>query len=167
MKLTSETHPFLVEERLSLPSKPSSEAVRDFRRQLQKWMRKYKRFATIRHNEIVASLGEPSVAPSPDSAEWQQIESARDELQAIARRCFGDCSPSFSPSASLPYPHQANSRTFANSRSTSDSLSLQRDPTHSFSHYLNVSESSGAGVELRPEGGGMRVVKIYSVPGQP
>lgn len=83
MKLSTDPNPSAVEVRVPLIVKPEAEALQLLRVELQKWMYKFRRFAAIRHGEVIANLGESSQADLPES------KAARRELQAIVERHCG------------------------------------------------------------------------------
>jgi len=83
MKLSTDPNPSAVEVRVPLIVKPEAEALQLLRVDLQKWMYKFRRFAAMRHGEVIANLGESSQADLPES------KAARRELQAIVERHCG------------------------------------------------------------------------------
>eukprot|EP00435_Cladocopium_sp_Y103_P068661 s1096_g32.t1 len=82
MKLSTDPNS-AVEVRVPLIVKPEAEALQLLRVDLQKWMYKFRRFAAMRHGEVIANLGEASQADLPES------KAARRELQAIVERHCG------------------------------------------------------------------------------
>lgn len=136
LKLCSESKA-VAEERLVLPTKPSREQVELLRRDLNHWTSKHRCFATLKYNEVVASLGPPLT--------FEEQEAARKELVAIINYLFGR------------EPLQPQKAPTGEARRRFKVISL----------YLRVSTEGGAGLELNPEHGGMRVDEVLPHPGQP
>ncbi|CAK9012298.1 unnamed protein product [Durusdinium trenchii] len=83
MKLATDPGPNAVEVRVPLIVKPGPEKLELLRCDLQKWMYKFRNFAQILPDAVIANLGESSQADLPEN------KAARRELQHIVERHCG------------------------------------------------------------------------------
>eukprot|EP00931_Biecheleriopsis_adriatica_P014620 TRINITY_DN11656_c0_g1_i1.p1 TRINITY_DN11656_c0_g1~~TRINITY_DN11656_c0_g1_i1.p1 ORF type:complete len:840 (-),score=179.11 TRINITY_DN11656_c0_g1_i1:47-2539(-) len=79
MKLATETCASAVDVRVPFHVQPSPEELQELRWELQRWMFKFRYFATIRQGEVIANLGDSEEADLPHA------RAARSELQAIVK----------------------------------------------------------------------------------
>jgi len=165
MKLCTEAHPTVIEERLHLPIQPSKDQVEVLRRDLQHWMTKFKCFATVKHREVIATLGDEAKVGA------KLIEDARKELLMLVQHHFGtQVKASQRMEPSLPAVQEGSQREEGGNGYGGGAGGSRREPKRSFrllTYTLRVSEEHGAGLDLQPERGGMRIEKIYEQPGQP
>jgi len=157
LKLKTEMDPRMVELRLQIPIEVPKEKVQQLRRDLQEWMMKFHSSATIRHQEIIATLRDET-----------RVEAARRDLIGIVEHNFG-VKPMDAPrpvGSGLPAVQEGTARE----EGDGGGYGGARRPTASFRtvyHTLRVSGEHGAGLDLLPERGGMRVEAVYPEPGQP
>jgi len=162
MKVHTEVGSGKIEERIRLPIQPSKDQVDKLRRDLQMWMAKFKCFANVKQLEVIATL-------DLDNAE--RIEAAKSELLALVQHHFHGAAPSPTrgggggggPPSSAPA--SAAAPTLA--PVPEDSGFSKVRPFRLLNHYLRVSPEHGAGLDLQPEKGGMRIRRIFDQPGQP
>lgn len=156
LKLETEINPRVAEERLSLPCTPNREQVAALRRDLHVWMTKFHCSAKLANEQIIATLGDETVV-GPD-----QIRNAREELCQIINYNCGQY-PKERAAASVGGRHAVGSGGYPGT------LPAVREhpPFRLLTHNLRVDAENGAGLDLQPEQGGMRVENVYEVPGQP
>lgn len=137
--------PHVREERITLPVKPSKDARDALNRDLHKWMKKFKCSVRVRETDVIANLDDQALT------EGHSIEDARNELHQLVHYHFGSTATppqrrhGFSTLAPVP-----EKRTFRIITLT-----------------LRVHNEHGAGLELEPERGGMRIQNVEPLPGQP
>eukprot|EP00927_Polykrikos_kofoidii_P023209 TRINITY_DN21440_c0_g1_i2.p1 TRINITY_DN21440_c0_g1~~TRINITY_DN21440_c0_g1_i2.p1 ORF type:complete len:737 (+),score=132.75 TRINITY_DN21440_c0_g1_i2:382-2592(+) len=154
MKICTEGHTEGREVHIPLPTRPSKEQVQMLRGDLVKWQTKYARFslaAKVKHQEVIVDFGDRASPAETEEAKW--------ELQGIVEYYFGAQGQHVANTAcdgALPTV-QENRSSY---RSSGTSCRL-------ITHILRVSQDEGAGLELAPERGGMRITKIFANPGQP
>lgn len=136
------------EERIRLPVQPSKQQVEQLRRDLHIWMKTFKCSAQLKQMDVIAQL-------DPQALDGRCVEDARHELHLIVQHHFG------SAAVARPAPR---------GREPALATVPERPEKRSFrllTFVLHVHEEHGAGLDLQPERGGMRIEKIYSKPGQP
>jgi len=137
--------PHVREERITLPVKPSKDARDALNRDLHKWMKKFKCSVRVRETDVIANLDDQALT------EGHSIEDARNELHQLVHYHFGSTATppqrrhGFSTLATVP-----EKRTFRIITLT-----------------LRVHNEHGAGLELEPERGGMRIQNVEPLPGHP
>ncbi|CAE7156368.1 fhkC [Symbiodinium pilosum] len=143
------------EEPFQLPGDPSKEQIDGLRRDLQHWIYKWRCGATIQRRKRDSIEATFVVANMQLGVTEDERRKARRELQDLINFNF-------------PGHGSVNGGTVA-AKSTLPSLPEERKKkSHRLlTHTLKVSPTDGAGVELEPEAGGMKVMKVFPKPGQP
>lgn len=149
--MTSFDESHVREERIRLPVQPSKQQVDELRRDLNIWMRNFKCSAQVKEMDVIASLD----AKALDG----RLDQARHELHQIVQHHFGQVAP--------PRPAPRRGEPFLAPVPEGRSERTEKRSFRLLSYTLRVSEDHGAGLDLQPERGGMRVERIYSQPGQP
>mmetsp|Transcript_83221 Transcript_83221/g.165210 ORF Transcript_83221/g.165210 Transcript_83221/m.165210 type:complete len:742 (+) Transcript_83221:39-2264(+) len=147
--MTPFNDPHRKEERIRLQFLPTKQQVEELRRDLHLWMKKFKSHAQVKQIEGVAVV----IANLDDQAmTGHSIEEARHELKQVVdhnvRRMMPSNQHASRPGPTLPTVHEK--RTF-----------------RLLTHTLRVTREHGAGLDLNPEKGGMRIERVWEEPGQP
>ncbi|CAE7215440.1 fhkE [Symbiodinium necroappetens] len=142
------------EEPFQLPGDPSKEQIDGLRRDLQHWIYKWRCGATIQKRKQGSVEATYVMANMQLGVTEDERRKARRELQDLIN---------------FNFPGQHVSGGSPGAPSTLPSLPEERmKKSHRLlTHTLKVTAKDGAGVELEPEAGGMKVMKVFPKPGQP
>jgi len=155
-------------ETLRLPVQPTKDQVDMLKQDLHMWMTRYKCAATIKFSEVCGCLGRHG------DANPEHVEKARNELRQLVHFHFpGAAQVDANPRVLEGYPTSGVEATpsadsLAPRWTSANAVAMAR--TASFrvlSSQLRVDPKHGAGLDLQPELGGMRIDSIYDLPGQP
>jgi len=164
------------EERIRLPrqpnekdGQPSKEQVVKLRRDLHTWMSKFKCSAQVKqvggHTAVIANLDDQAFSQGGLS-----IEEARSELHGIVHHHFPEYRGQDMYSSSAPSgcsSPAAAPRPVPRQGGPSLPTVHERRTFRLFTCTLRVTEEHGAGLDLQPERGGMRIETVLDQPGQP
>lgn len=157
LKLCTQADPRMIEERIPLPTHPTREQVRDVRRDLLEWMKRYHSSAVLKQDVIIAELGDEA------SVGEDHVARARTELRQIVEF-------NFSAQATPQEVGKGAARGHGAYLVPQQAPEARKGAGRTFrllSFTLRVHDEHGAGLDLNPEPGGMRVESVLPLPGQP
>jgi len=159
LKLATEADPRNNEVRIRLPTRPSKEQVDMLRRDLHTWMTKFHCSALLKEGEIIATLGDEAKLGS------EHIARARSELHQIAEF---NCQVGSAGAVAAAAPRAGRTNGYPRQLASVREEGGKGGGRFRLKNYsLRVDQKHGAGLDLQPEDGGMRVETVCAVPGQP